>query len=88
MEVDKYHIYVCGSVSIYTLSSHFFWVSGSLISLFIYLFCLFFAFSRATPVAYGGSEARGLVGAVASSLRQRIFFFFFWSFFAFSRECL
>ena len=34
-------------------------------------FCLFvclFAFSRAPPMAYGGSQARGPVGAVATSL--------------------
>ena len=37
-------------------------------NLFTY-FCLF-AFSRATPVAYGGSQARGLIGAVATSLLQ------------------
>ena len=36
---------------------------------FIYLFCLF-AFSRATPAAYGGSPARGLIGAIAASLDQ------------------
>ena len=30
-------------------------------------FCLF-AFSRATPVAYGGSRARSLIGAVAAGL--------------------
>ena len=30
-----------------------------------YLFCLF-AFSRAAPAAYGGSQARGLIGAVAA----------------------
>ena len=34
--------------------------------LFIYLF----VFSRAPPAAYGGSQARGLIGAVASSLDQ------------------
>ena len=35
--------------------------------LFFFLtFCLF----RATPLAYGGSQARSLIGAVASSLRQ------------------
>ena len=34
--------------------------------LFIY-FCLF-AFSRATPAAYGGSQARDLIGDVATSL--------------------
>ena len=39
------------------------------IYLFIYLFSLF-AFSRATPVAYGGSQARGIIGAVAASLCQ------------------
>ena len=34
-----------------------------------FFFCLF-AFSRATPAAYGGSQARGLIGAVAASLSQ------------------
>ena len=39
--------------------------------LFIYLFTYcFFAFSRATPAAYGGSQARGLIRAAAASLRQ------------------
>ena len=33
---------------------------------FFGLLCLF----RATPTAYGGSQARGLIGAVAASLRQ------------------
>ena len=37
--------------------------------LFIYLFCLF-AISWAAPAAYGGSQARGPIGAVATSLRQ------------------
>ena len=32
-------------------------------------FC-FLSFSGATPVAYGGSQARGLIGAAATSLRQ------------------
>ena len=36
--------------------------------LFIY-FCLF-AISWAAPTAYGGSQARGLIGAVAASRRQ------------------
>ena len=35
----------------------------------IFLFCLF-AFSRAAPVAYGGSQARGRIGAVAAGLHQ------------------
>ena len=30
----------------------------------------FFVFFRATPVAYGGSQARGLIRAIAPSLRQ------------------
>ena len=30
----------------------------------------FFAFSRATPEAYGGSQARGLIGAIAAGLRH------------------
>ena len=34
-------------------------------------FCfLFFVFSRAAPVAYGGSQARGLIGAVAAELHH------------------
>ena len=34
------------------------------------VFCLFvcFVFSRAAPMEYGGSRARGLVGAVAAGL--------------------
>ena len=36
----------------------------------IQFFFLFFFFSRATIVAYGDSQARGLIGAVAASLRQ------------------
>ena len=35
-----------------------------------FLFVCLFAFSRAVPVAYGGSQARGLIGAVAIGLRQ------------------
>ena len=33
-------------------------------------FCFFglFAFSRAAPVAHGGSQARGLIGVVATGL--------------------
>ena len=30
----------------------------------------FFGFSRATSEPYGGSQARGLIGAVATGLRQ------------------
>ena len=37
---------------------------------FLFVVCLFFVFClfRATPMAYGGSQARGLTGAVASGL--------------------
>ena len=34
-----------------------------------FFFCLF-AFFRATPEAYGCSQARGLIGAVATGLHQ------------------
>ena len=39
------------------------------LDLFIYLF-IYFAIFWAAPVAYGGSRARGRIGAVAASLRQ------------------
>ena len=42
--------------TLFDLKSHFF-------------FCLF-AISWATPAAYGGSQARGLIGAIATSLHQ------------------
>ena len=41
---------------------------------FFFVFCLFVvvvvAISWAAPTAYGGSQARGLIGAVATGLRQ------------------
>ena len=37
---------------------------------FLVFFLSFFAISWAAPMAYGGSQARGLIGAVATSLRQ------------------
>ena len=36
---------------------------------FFFFFCLF-ASSRAAPAAYGGSQARGLIGAVDAGLHQ------------------
>ena len=39
-------------------------------NLFFFSF-VFFAFSRAAPEAYGGSQARGLIGTVAASLHHR-----------------
>ena len=45
---------------------------GDKSSFFCFFFCfLFFVFSRATPMAYGGSQARGPIGAVASGLHHR-----------------
>jgi len=38
-------------------------------NLILFFFCLF-AFSWAAPTVYGGSQARGLFGAVATSLHQ------------------
>ena len=40
---------------------------------FVFCFLFFlglFAFSRATPMAYGGSQARGPIGATAAGLHQ------------------
>ena len=36
-----------------------------------FIFWSFFAISWAAPAAYGGSQARGWIGAVATGLRQR-----------------
>ena len=45
-------------------------VSGDLF-LFLIFFCLFFFFFfSAAPRAYGGSQARGRIGAVVTGLRQ------------------
>ena len=40
-----------------------------LLSIFFFFLCLF-AFSRAIPMAYGGSQARGQMGAVAAGLHH------------------
>ena len=37
---------------------------------FVFVFVCLFAFSRAALAAYGGSQARGRIGAVATSLHQ------------------
>ena len=51
------------------------WVRRSQITPFFcfVLFCFlsFLPFSRATPMAHGGSRDRGGIGAVAAGLRQR-----------------
>ena len=43
---------------------------GLSILFFFVCVCLFFAFSRAASAAYGDSQVRGGIGAVAASLRQ------------------
>ena len=40
----------------------------SAFSFFFFLFFFFFFFFRATPAAYGGSQARGQIGAAATGL--------------------
>ena len=42
--------------------------SFSFVFLFFFFFFCLFAFSRAAPEAYGGSQAKGLIGAVATGL--------------------
>ena len=39
---------------------------GSHLFIYLFIYCLF----RAMPMAYGGSQARGQIGAIADSLRQ------------------
>ena len=43
---------------------------GCYICVYFLFFNFFFVFSRAAPAAYGGSQARGLIGAIAAGLRQ------------------
>ena len=49
-------------------------VSGEICIIYIWYFYLFiyfvFCLFRTAPAAYGGSQARGLIGAVAASPRQ------------------
>ena len=42
----------------------------TLFSFFFFFFCYLFVISWAAPVAYGGSQARRLIGAVAAGLHQ------------------
>ena len=54
------------------LSLYSFSLKDFLFILFYYFFSLFclFAFSRAAPVVYGGSQARGIIGATAASIHH------------------
>ena len=45
-------------------------VALGMVFLFLFCFVCFFVISRATPMANGGSQARGRIGAVAAGLRQ------------------
>ena len=38
--------------------------------IYLFIFIYLFTFSRAAPPAYGGSQARGIIGAEAASLRR------------------
>ena len=55
--------------SIEMFSFLFYFIILYFIYLFIYLFCLF-AISWAARTAYGGSQARGRIGAVAAGLYE------------------
>ena len=55
------------------LSEIFLCVCVCMVLFFFFLpffFLVFFCLSRAAPVAYGGSQVRGPIGAVATGLRQ------------------
>ena len=52
-----------------TFRAALFTIAKTLKQSFFFFFCLF-AFARATLAAYGGSQARGPIGAVATGLRQ------------------
>ena len=43
---------------------------GSSVFSFFFFFFYHFSISWAAPAAYGGSQARGPIGAIAASLRQ------------------
>ena len=45
-------------------------ISASIERIILCVCVCLFAFSRATPEAYGGAQARGLIRAIAASLRQ------------------
>ena len=56
----------CGALTEWLHTFHGHRNFSSVEFLFFLSFCLF----KAAPVAYGGSQARGLIGAVAAGLRQ------------------
>ena len=67
------NIILLPSHSVFILYHYYFFFLFIIIAVFLfYLFIYFclFAFSRATTSAYGGSQARGLIGAVAAVLHH------------------
>ena len=55
------------------MANKYYWFHDLLFYLFIYFFVFFLLlllFFWAAPVAYGASQARGQIGAVATGLRQ------------------
>ena len=59
-----------------TQVDHFFLII-TLLWLIDWLIDCLFAISRAAPIAYGGSQARGLIGAVAAGLHRASGSFFY-----------
>ena len=59
-------IYIAGVSLVLARSSFIFWGGQVESFCFLFLFCLF----RAVPVAYGSSQARGQLGAVAAGLHH------------------
>ena len=63
-------VMVNGIASLISLSDLSLLVYRNAVDLLIILCVCVFAISRAAPVAYGGSQARGLIRAVAAGLHQ------------------
>ena len=62
--------YILSNHLLYMKQRDMSWHVKLLLRLFIYLFFVFCLF-RATPVAYGGSQAWHLIGAIAAGLCHR-----------------
>ena len=60
---------MCLALPFWEISTELILAIGIAIALFPYLSFAFCAF-RASPVTYGGSQAKGLIRAVAAGLRQ------------------
>ena len=62
MMIPKFHLICIPLLMAFVISSS----AYIIIIIIILVFCLF----RAAPMAYGGSQTRGLIGVAAASLRQ------------------